>query len=36
MSDGLLQQSTVPKAILAGLAILLAVRPILRFPCDYP
>ena len=36
MPDGLLQQYTIPKAILSGLAILLAVRPILRFHSDYP
>ena len=34
--DGLLQQYTAPKAILSGIAILLAVRPVLRFLCDYP
>jgi len=34
--DRLLQQYTAPKAILSGIAILLAVRPVLRFLCDYP
>ena len=31
-----MQQYTAPKTLLSGIAILLAVRPVLRFICDYP